>query len=298
MDGVAQIRSFNRTVTQRIGALETRFLGRDRSLGASRLLFEIGEQGVEVRRLRARLDLDSGYASRLLRSLEAEGLVRTGPAADDARVRVARLTNAGRRELAVLNRLSDENARALLSHLTETQRTALADAMGSVERLLLASALRLEVENPRSRAAQYCLARYFDELAERFEAGFDPARGISASAEELTPPRGYFLLATLNGEPVGCGALKCHPDFGEIKRMWVDATCRGMGIGKRILQGLEELARKRRIPTLRLETNKTLTEAQALYKASGFREVRPFNDEPYAHHWFEKTLPAKRRRPA
>jgi len=298
MDAVAQIRSFNRTVTQHIGALETRFLGRDRSLGASRLLFEIGEQGVEVRRLRARLDLDSGYASRLLRSLEAEGLVRTGPAADDARVRVARLTNAGRRELAVLNRLSDENARALLSHLTETQRTALADAMGSVERLLLASALRLEVENPRSRAAQYCLARYFDELAERFEAGFDPARGISASAAELTPPRGYFLLATLNGEPVGCGALKCHPNFGEIKRMWVDATCRGMGIGKRILQGLEELARKRRIPTLRLETNKTLTEAQALYKASGFREVRPFNDEPYAHHWFEKTLTAKRRRPA
>ncbi len=290
MDAVGQVRSFNRTVTQHIGALESRFLGRDRSLGASRLLFEIGEQGVEVRRLRARLALDSGYASRLLRSLEAEGLVRTGPAADDARVRVARLTTAGRRELAVLNRLSDENARALLNHLTDTQRTALAAAMGSVERLLLASAVHLEVENPRSHAAQYCLARYFDELAERFEAGFDPARGISASAEELTPPRGYFLLATLNGEPVGCGALKCHPDFGEIKRMWVAATCRGMGIGKRILRGLEELARKRRIPTLRLETNKALTEAQALYKASGYREVKPFNDEPYAHHWFEKAL--------
>ncbi len=290
MDVVAQVRSFNRTVTQHIGALESRFLGRDRSLGASRLLFEIGNQGVEVRRLRARLALDSGYASRLLRSLEAEGLVRTGPAADDARVRVARLTTAGRRELAVLNRLADDKARSLLSHLTDTQRTALAAAMGSVERLLLANAVRLDVANPRSRAAQYCLGRYFDELAERFEAGFDPARGISASAEELTPPRGYFLLATLNGEPVGCGALKCHPDFGEIKRMWVAAACRGMGIGKRILQGLEDLARKRRLPLLRLETNKALTEAQALYKGSGYREVKPFNDEPYAHHWFEKTL--------
>src|ERR1700758_5475003 len=99
IDAVAQVRSFNRTVTQHIGALESRFLGRDRSLGASRLLFEIGVQGMEVRRLRARLDLDSGYVSRLLRSLEAEGLVRTGPASDDARVRVARLTAAGRREL-------------------------------------------------------------------------------------------------------------------------------------------------------------------------------------------------------
>src|SRR4029077_4579548 len=159
MDRVAQVRSFNRTVTQHIGALESRFLGRDRSLGASRLLFEIGEQGVEVRRLRARLALDSGYASRLLRSLEAGGLVRTGPAADDARVRVARLTTAGRRELAVLNRLSDENARARVSHLTDTQGPALAAAMGSVDRLLLTSAVHLEVENPRSRAAQYCLAR-------------------------------------------------------------------------------------------------------------------------------------------
>ena len=296
MDAVAQVRSFNRTVTQHIGALESRFLGRDRSLGASRLLFEIGQQGGEVRHLRARLELDSGYVSRLLRSLEAEGLVRIGPSSNDARVRIVQLTKAGLRELAVLNRLSDQAARSLLQQLTEPQRAALTAAMGSVERLLLAGAVRLRVVNPRTDPARYCLQRYFDELAERFEAGFDPARGISASAEELTPPRGYFLLATLKGEPVGCGALKCHPDFGEIKRMWVAAACRGMGIGKRILQGLEDLARKRRIPTLRLETNKALTEAQALYRASGYREVRPFNDEPYAHHWFEKTLTAKRRR--
>src|SRR4029077_11171048 len=231
MDRVAQVRSFNRTVTQHIGALESRFLGRDRSLGASRLLFEIGSTGVEVRQLWPRLGLDAGCVSRLLRGLEADGLVRTGQSSDDARVRVARLTTSGQREVALLNRLSDQAARSLLSQLTETQRTALATAMGSVERLLLASAVRMEVENPRSHAARYCLGRYFNELAERFEAGFDPARGISASAEELTPPRGYFLLATLNGEPAGCGALKCHPDFGEIKRMWVAATCRGMGIG-------------------------------------------------------------------
>lgn len=290
MDAVTQIRSFNRTVTQHIGALETRFLGRDRPLAASRLLFEVGKKGIEVRQLRARLDLDSGYASRLLRSLEREGLVRTGASRDDARVRVARLTKSGLRELAVLNRLSDQAARSLLQRLTEPQRLALTAAMGSVERLILGGAVRLGVVNPRTDAAQYCLRRYFEELAERFEAGFDPARGISASPAELTPPRGYFLLATLHGAPVGCGALKCHPNYGEIKRMWVDAASRGLGIGKRILLGLEDLARKRRIPLLRLETNKTLTEAQALYRASGYREVPRFNDEPYAHHWFEKAL--------
>jgi DNA-binding MarR family transcriptional regulator len=292
MDAVAQIRSFNRTVTHQIGALEGHFLGRDRSLGASRLLFEIGPDGIEVRRLRARLDLDSGYASRLLRGLETEGLIHTGPSSGDARVRVVTLTRAGRKELALLNQLSDQAATALLDRLTETQRAALASAMGTVERLLLASAVRLDVEDPGSPAATYCLARYFEELAGRFDAGFDPARSISAGAAELTPPHGFFLLATLHGEPIGCGALKCLSDHGEIKRMWVSASARGLGIGKRILHRLEDLARERRIPVLRLETNRTLTEAQALYRANGYREVRPFNDEPYAHHWFEKTLAA------
>ena len=290
MDGIAQVRSFNRTVTQRVGALDSHFLGRARSLGASRLLFEIGAQGCDVRQLRARLDLDSGYVSRLLRGLERERLIRTGPSARDARVRVVTLTRAGRRELAVLNRLSDQVARSVLDALSETQRAALVTAMGSVERLFNASAVRLEVVNPRTYGAQFCLEHYFAELAVRFDAGFDPTRGISATTDELTPPRGYFVLATLHGEPVGCGALKCHRAFGEVKRMWVAQSSRGLGIGRRILERLEALARRRRIPVLRLETNKSLKEAQSLYRASGYREVAAFNDEPYAHHWFEKRF--------
>jgi DNA-binding MarR family transcriptional regulator/GNAT superfamily N-acetyltransferase len=296
MTAIAQVRSFNRTVTHRIGVLEGHFLGRDRSLAASRLLFEIGSDGIEVRHLRARLDLDSGYASRLLRGLEAEGLIRTGRSSSDARARLVTLTTAGRKELAVLNRLSDRAGAALLDRLDERQRVALVSAMETVERLLLAGAVRLHVENPRSPAARHCLGRYFEELSTRFEAGFDPALSISADAKELTPPHGFFVLATLNHEPVGCGALKCHPTHGEIKRMWVAPSSRGLGIGKRILDRLEDLARERRLPVLRLETNKALTEAQSLYKSSGYREVSPFNDEPYAHHWFEKALrPAKRR---
>ena len=290
MDGIARIRSFNRAVTRQIGALDGRFLGRNRSLGASRLLFEIGAEGVEIRELRSRLGLDSGYTSRLLRGLEAEGLIRTGPAPGDARVRHVVLTPAGRKELALLNRLSDDAAASLLEPLTEKQRAALTSAMRTVEKLLLASAVRLDVEDPGSRAARYCLERYFEELAARFEAGFDPALSISAAGEELTPPHGYLIVATLNGAAVGCGALKCHADHGEIKRMWVRPSSRGLGIGRRVLHRLEDLARERRLPLLRLETNRSLTEAQSLYRSAGYREVSPFNDEPYAHHWFEKPL--------
>jgi DNA-binding MarR family transcriptional regulator/GNAT superfamily N-acetyltransferase len=290
MDQIARVRSFNRTVTQHIGALDTRFLGRSRSLGASRLLFEIGAEGSEVRRLRDRLSLDSGYTSRLLRGLEREGLIRTEPAAADARVRLVRLTAAGHQELALLDQLSDNAARVLLERLSESQRTELATAMASVERLLLSGSVRLEVVDPSSEAAQHCLDRYFHELAQRFEAGFDPARSISADAEELTPPRGYFVLATLHGRPAGCGALKCHEEFAEVKRMWTDPDLRGLGIARRILQQLEEIARDQKIPLLRLETNRTLSEAQAMYRRHGYREVPAFNQEPYAHHWFEKTL--------
>src|SRR3954447_21461698 len=93
---VEQVRRFNRTVTQRVGALNDHYLARDRPLGEARVLWEIGDEGCDVRILRARLGLDSGYASRLLRSLEAGGLVRVTASPRDARVRTARLTKQGR----------------------------------------------------------------------------------------------------------------------------------------------------------------------------------------------------------
>src|ERR671939_766870 len=99
---VAQIRRFNRVVTERVGALNDHFLGRERPLGEARLLWEIGLEGCEVRLLRARLGLDSGYLSRLLRSLEATELIEVSPSPGDRRTRVARLTAAGRRERAML----------------------------------------------------------------------------------------------------------------------------------------------------------------------------------------------------
>src|SRR3954462_1140603 len=94
-DQVAQVRSFNRTVTQRVGALSDTFLSRNRPLSEARLLWEIGTGGCEVRALRSRLELDSGQLSRQLRALEADGMVRGAPSVPDRRVRVARPTAPG-----------------------------------------------------------------------------------------------------------------------------------------------------------------------------------------------------------
>jgi GNAT superfamily N-acetyltransferase len=163
--------------------------------------------------------------------------------------------------------------------------------MAEVERLLAASAVRVIVRDPRHPDARACLQAYFSELAQRFDGGFDPARSIPADDGELTPPAGLLLVATLHGEPAGCGALKFHGDSpAEIKRMWVTPAARGLGLGRRLLAELEAQAAARGVRTLRLETNRALAEAIGLYRASGYREVAAFNDEPYAHHWFEKTL--------
>ena len=308
---VERVRRFSRTVTQRVGALEDRFLARDRPLGQARLLWEIGADGAEVRSLRSRLELDSGYLSRLLRALEADGLVTVDADDTDRRIRTVRLTRAGRAERSELDRRSDDVAVSILSPLTGGQRERLVAAMAEVERLLVASMVRVDAVHPRHPAGQACLRAYFAELARRFDDGFDPALSISAGEDELRPPAGLLLVATLHDQAVGCGALKLHPGApprlarrrlaprddpatapAEIKRMWVSPTVRGLGLGRRILAELETRAAAHKATVVRLETNRTLTEAIGLYRAAGYREVPAFNDEPYAHHWFEKPLTA------
>ena len=153
--------------------------------------------------------------------------------------------------------------------------------------------------DPSHPHATYCLGEYFAELDRRFDTGFDPALSIPADEANLRPPSGLLLVATLRGEPVGCGALKFHDDAPfELKRMWVAESARGLGLGRRILHELEVHAARHGAGAVRLETNKTLAEAINLYRSSGYVEVAPFNDEPYAHHWFEKQLPGEAEAPA
>ncbi len=288
---VAQVRRFNRLVTHRAGALDDHFLGRDRPLGESRLLYEVGPGGADLRDLRGRLGLDSGYVSRLVRSLAARGLVVLGPSADDGRVQRARLTRAGAAEYRLMNRRSDQAAAALLTTLAPGQRERLVGAMAEVERLLRAAGVAIERVDPAGAAARRCVVQYFAELAARFEEGFDPGASLPADDADLVPPRGAFLVARIDGEPVACGAIKSiGRGMGSIKRMWVAESARGMGTGRRMLEALEAEARMLRLKTVRLETNRSLREAIRLYESAGYREVAAFNDDPYADHWFEKRL--------
>jgi len=288
---IQQIRRFNRLVTRRVGALDQSYLSRGRPLGEARLLFEIGLAGADARTLRGALDLDSGYLSRLLRALSAEGLVEVVRGKGDARVRRVALTAKGRAELAAYERLSDELARSILAPLTSPERERLVAAMAEVERLLRAGALVVAREPADSADAVWCLERYFAELARRFDEGFDPGKGAKVGAEAMNPPNGWFFLARLDGRPVGCGGLApLGAKTGEIKRVWTAPEARGLGVARRIVAAVEAAARAAGLTTLKLDTNRALKEAHALYRKLGFVETARYNDNPYADHWFEKRL--------
>ncbi|MBS2966249.1 MarR family transcriptional regulator [Actinocrinis puniceicyclus] len=296
---VETVRRFNRTVTARVGVLHERYLGRDRPVGQARLLWELGAQGRDVRRLREQLGLDSGYLSRLLRALEADGLVSVRRHPADGRVRTVRLTEAGFAERAVLDARSDELAASLLAPLRAAQRARLVAAMTEVERLLTATTVTVDVTDPDDPDARRCLGSYYAELRERFETGFDPARSLLPDVGDLRAPRGLFLVARLHGEALACAGLKLSPGTAaaQIKRMWVAPHARGLGLGRRLLAELEARAAEHGREVLRLDTNKALAEAIGLYRAAGFQQVPAFNDEPYAHLWFEKRIAAAAQRP-
>jgi DNA-binding MarR family transcriptional regulator/predicted GNAT family N-acyltransferase len=290
---VNQVRRFNRTVTQRVGALDDHFLSLDRPLGEARLLWEIGPEGRDVRSLRSRLELDSGYLSRLLRSLETAGMVEVVEGTSDRRVRHARLTPAGLAERELLEQRSDGLAESLLAPLDPAQQERLVAAMGDVERLLTAAIVEIATVDPEHPDARQCVGSYFAELDRRSEPGLDSSDALPAEPHELRPPAGRFLVAYLRSEPIGCGGVKhLAGATSEIKRMWVAEQARGLGLGRRLLSELEACASRAGARKMRLDTNRSLTEAIAMYRSGGYAEVPAFNDEPFAHHWFEKTLPA------
>lgn len=294
-DATAVLRRFNRSYTQRIGALDESFLGLGLPLGTARVLFEVGA-GCGVQELRERLGLDSGYLSRVLRSLEQRDLVEVAADPADRRRRTVTPTAAGRRTRETLDDRSEELATRLLEPLTERQRDRLTEALATADLLVRAATVSLDAVDAAAPPARLAMGRYFAELDGRFPGGFDP--GPSDDVSSMTAPNGAFVVALSDGAPVACGGVQRLPDdagrrVGEIKRMWVDDAWRGAGLGSRMLRRLEAETRSLGYDVVRLDTNLALVEAIAMYERAGYREIGRYNDNPYAQAFFEKVLPAQ-----
>ncbi len=146
------------------------------------------------------------------------------------------------------------------------------------------------IVDPESADAQWALGRYFAYLDEAFPTGFDPG-DVDAELPALRPPTGAFVVAYMGEIAVGCGAAQTiKHGVGEIKRMWVDDAWRGVGLGWRMVAELERIIAEMGHHTVLLDTNRTLTPAITLYERLGYTAIDRYNDNPYAHHWFEKRL--------
>ncbi|MDD1536264.1 MULTISPECIES: bifunctional helix-turn-helix transcriptional regulator/GNAT family N-acetyltransferase [unclassified Bradyrhizobium] len=289
LDPISRVRRFNRAVTSAVGALDTSFLGRGRPLGAARVLNAIGHGRTDVAEIRDYLGLDSGLMSRLLRSLEDEGLVETEAHQDDARRRVATLTRSGRREFAAYEALSNAQAEGFLAQ--HSQREALLAAMDLIASTLTRERIALDEMDPRSEQARHCLGEYYAELGRRFKHGFDVSQSRDPDAKDMRRPRGTFIVAMSDTLPIGCVGLKgTDHGYAEIKRLWVAPAARGLRLGKRLMEAIESTARELGITLLRLDTNSALPEAGQLYRSTGWREIPRFNDDPYPDLFFEKRL--------
>ena len=145
-------------------------------------------------------------------------------------------------------------------------------------------------EEPADSAdVHWCFEQYYLELGTQF--GYDVDTALPLGSEQLTRPRGLVLVIREEGAPVGCGGVKLLEDgIGEIKRMWVSPSVRGHGLGGRLLDELEAAAAAAGRTSTRLETNEQLDAALAMYRKRGYVEVEPFNEEPFATHWFCKEL--------
>ncbi len=290
LDAIARLRRFNRVVTREIGALDTSYLGRGRPLSTARVLQLVRPEGTDITEIRQKLSLDSGLLSRLLRSLQAEGLVDLRPDPADRRRRIAVRTPAGDAEYQVYDALGHAKAKAVFDRAGPRRAEVIA-AMDLIATVMLRDETAIRDADPDEPAALACLRAYYDLLLDRVP-GMTP--GILTlplpDAPRYRPPDGAFLIAWSDDLPVGTVSLRTlEPELAEVKRLWIDPAARGQGLAKRLMRAIEDRARTMGLRRLKLDTNAVLTEAVSLYRREGWTDCDPYTDPP-ANLWMTKPL--------
>jgi GNAT superfamily N-acetyltransferase len=153
-----------------------------------------------------------------------------------------------------------------------------------------AADVTLAVEPADSAASVALQAAFFADIASRYP-GWEPGAAASADPASLAPPAGAWVVAYLAGRPVGCGGLqRVDAETGEIRRIYIDGSARGRGIGRSLLAELELRARRAGYVRLRLTTGDGQPEALGLFRSTGYREVAPFTTGAFTRFWLAKPL--------
>jgi DNA-binding MarR family transcriptional regulator/GNAT superfamily N-acetyltransferase len=290
-DRVTSVRAFNRFWTARIGALRSGLLDTAYSLTEARVIFELAQREVtDLADLRAELELDAGYLSRIIARLKADKVVVTSPSAIDGRRLVVALTEHGRAVFADLDQRSAVAVDALLAGLAEADQRRLVSAMATVVDVFTPPAERepYVIRPLRAGDLGWVVERhgvvYADEYGwdQTFEALV--ARIVADYVDGLDPSRENAWIAELDGAPVGCVfCVRKDDETAQLRILLVEARARGRGIGARLVDECIRFARRAGYRRLRLWTNDVLVAARRIYEAAGFHLVDEEAHHSYGH---------------
>jgi DNA-binding MarR family transcriptional regulator/GNAT superfamily N-acetyltransferase len=293
---VDAVRRFNRFYTRRIGALRSDFAGSPYPLPEARLIYELGRRRrCTATELRAELDLDAGYLSRMLASLGRRGLVRAERSSEDARARLLSLTARGREAFALLDRRSRDEVSAMLRGIAAPDRERLVGAMRTVQSLLTdeqPSEPLLRAPRPgdmgwvvQAHGELYARDYGWDERFEalvaqivaKFVAGFDARRSRCWIAER-------------GGERVGSiFVVPASKNVAKLRLLLVDPRARGLGIGSRLVDECIAFARACGYRKISLWTRSVLVDARRIYQRAGFQRVAAKPHAEFGMTFFEET---------
>ena len=299
------IRAFNRFYTRRIGVLAPKLPDSDFTLPEARVLWELAHHApVSAATLSKSLQLDAGYMSRLLRGLKNRGLLASQAHPSDGRQTLLKLSPAGKRAFAPLDRQGTAKAEAMLAPLSATQRHAMLGAMSRIQAVLEPDATApVELRAPQPGdlgwiverhgafyAAEYGLDGHFEALVARICADF---------VDRLQPEREACWIAARGPERLGCVMLvqarseatgKPRPGVAKLRLLLLEPHARGLGLGKRLVRQCSDFARAAGYRRIVLWTQSALTAARAIYAAEGYRlagseALLSYGQQVVSEHW-------------
>lgn len=294
LDRVARVRAFNRLYTGVIGVLDEGLVGTEYTLSEARVLYELEQQGVtEVAELRRRLDMDAGYASRLLARLEGRGLLTRERSETDARRQLVRLTDTGRAAQHALEQRTVEQIGELLGRFTDEDQHRLLRSMAAISTLVgeQSGNHTIVLRPPRPGDLGWVVQRNGALYAQEYgwDATYEAlvARIVADYVEQHDPKREAAWIAELDGERVGCVFCVRGSDerTAKLRLLLVEPGARGHGLGKRLVAECLAFAKAHGYTAMELWTNSVLTAARAIYAKAGFELVA---SEP--HHSFGHDL--------
>ena len=278
----AAVREFNRYYTRHIGA-PGGHLGTEFSLTEVRVLYELAHRDAPTAsEIAADLDLDRGYLSRLLRAFKKRGFISTTVSKDDRRHTHLRLTAAGKRAFAPLDRRADADVTEMLDKLSPAQQRRVIGAMTDIRSILAPDETEHDsaftIRSHRPGDIGWITHRhgvlYWKEYGwdERFEGIV--ARVVADFIDTFDPAREHCWVAERNGEIVGSIFIVAKTKtVAKLRLLLVEPSARGLGIGSRLVDEVIRFARKVGYKRIELWTHPELVSARKIYKAAGFELI-------------------------